>query len=231
MVIPSSSSSSSSSYIRGDPSFIGLRGQSFQVHGIDGAVYNIISDDLIQLNSRFIFLQGPRPCPIIPSTGNRSVACWSHDGSYLSDLGLKTSGGDRLYIESGRADEGFTQVLINDEPMTVGDMAELIFDNTNRVGYVHFVTTHEIVFEASLFTIEVESSDEFLNLRSVAVDEDDWSSLKSHGLLGQTWRHKVYERNEVKYVAGHVDDYIIEEDDVFGDRFVYNRFQLDAKKV
>ena len=50
-------------FVTGDPQFVGLRGQSFQVHGVDGAVYNIISDASMQLNSRFTFLEGPRPLP------------------------------------------------------------------------------------------------------------------------------------------------------------------------
>jgi len=47
----------------GEPSFTGLRGQSYQVHGISGAVYNLIRDEYISLNSRFVFLTSPRECP------------------------------------------------------------------------------------------------------------------------------------------------------------------------
>ncbi len=38
--------------------FVGLSGQSFQVHGMDGAVYALISDENMQLNARFAFLEG-----------------------------------------------------------------------------------------------------------------------------------------------------------------------------
>ena len=64
-----SSSSSTGSRVVGDPFFVGLLGQQYQVHGIDGAVYSLISLQYMQLNSRFSFLAGPRPCPVIPSTG------------------------------------------------------------------------------------------------------------------------------------------------------------------
>src|SRR6185437_8165113 len=40
--IPAAAPASSA---RGDPQFIGLRGQSFQVHGIDRAVYALISEE------------------------------------------------------------------------------------------------------------------------------------------------------------------------------------------
>ena len=49
--------------VRGDPMFAGLRGQQYQVHGMDRAVYNLISDQYTQVNSRFVFLSGPRPLP------------------------------------------------------------------------------------------------------------------------------------------------------------------------
>jgi len=57
--------------VQGDPEFVGLRGQRYQVHGIDGAVYNLISDSLSQVNSRFIYINEKGDCPIIPSTGKR----------------------------------------------------------------------------------------------------------------------------------------------------------------
>ena len=72
--------------ILGDPQFVGLRGQLFQVHGIDGVVYNIISDPLFQLNARFAFLAESQSCPVMLSTGMESDACWSQPGSYLSQL-------------------------------------------------------------------------------------------------------------------------------------------------
>ena len=59
-------------HVVGDPQFAGLRGQDYQVHGIDGGVYNVISSSLMQLNSKFVFLTGPRPCPLMPSPLARS---------------------------------------------------------------------------------------------------------------------------------------------------------------
>ena len=40
----------------GDPQFYGSLGQSYQVHGIDGEAYSLISDALVQINGRFHFL-------------------------------------------------------------------------------------------------------------------------------------------------------------------------------
>ena len=40
----------------GDPQFVGLRGQNYQVHGVAGEIYSIVSDADLQYNSRFVFL-------------------------------------------------------------------------------------------------------------------------------------------------------------------------------
>ena len=37
------------SFVVGDPQFIGLRGQSYQIHGVDGEIYNIVSDADLQI--------------------------------------------------------------------------------------------------------------------------------------------------------------------------------------
>jgi len=70
----------------------------------------------------------------------------------------------------------------------------------------------------------VENSDMFVNLRSVRVNPASWSKLASHGLLGQTWSNKRYS-GSVSAIEGEVDDYMIAEDSVFGDSFVFNKYQ------
>ena len=199
--------------VRGDPQFVGLRGQSYQVHGIDGAVYNLISGSSYQLNSRFGFLEGPRPCPLMPSTGRKSSACWTHSGSYLTELGLKLNN-KQLYIEAGPAATGFATVVLNGKTIKVGESSDLF----------SFNSTHEITLTFGEWTVEVENSDMFVNLRSVRVNPASWSSLSSHGLLGQTWSNKRYS-GSVSAVEGEVDDYMIAEDSVFGDSFVFNKYQ------
>ena len=75
----SSSSAARTSSVLGDPQFIGLRGQSYQVHGIDGGVYSLISDPLIQLIGRFPFLSenSSHPCLLDAITQQAMYVCWS----------------------------------------------------------------------------------------------------------------------------------------------------------
>ena len=209
---------------RGDPQFAGLRGQDYQVHGVDGGIYNVISDKYMQLNSKFVFLTGPRPCPIMPSTGRKSVACFAHAGSYLGNLALRTNADDRVLIESGPAERGLAAVEVNGERLIMGDNVTIALSN-GRTGYVYYQSTHEVVLVAGLFEIEIENSDSFLNLRSALVRSSNWQELvdeKAHGLLGQTWEV----RTGKSAIEGKVDDYMLMSDDLYGTDFLYNRFDL-----
>jgi hypothetical protein len=199
--------------VRGDPQFIGLRGQSYQVHGIDGGVYNLISGKEYQLNSRFSFLTGPRPCPLMPLTGRKSSACWTHPGSYLTEIGLK-SDSVQLFVKAGSAATGFESVTINGKTINVGESTSIIAFNS----------THELTLSFGEWTVQLENSDMFVNLRSVRVNPQSWNKLASHGLLGQTWSNKKYS-GSVAAIEGEVDDYLIAEGSVFGDSFVFNKFQ------
>ena len=214
---------STGAFVAGDPQFKGLRGQSFQVHGVDGAVYNLISDANMQLNTRFTFLEGPRPCPVMPSTGKVSAACWSHPGSYLSELALKTSGGSQLLIVSGEASQGFASIQLDGKTLSVGSSAELSFSDSEAAGSITVDSTHELTIKSGLFEVVVENNDGFVNLRSVYVSAANWPKLAAHGLLGQTWQNKRY-GGKIKEIEGDVDDYLIEDDNMFGDNFLFNKF-------
>ena len=211
--------------VLGDPQFKGLRGQDYQVHGVDGGVYNIISDKYMQLNSKFVFLTGPRPCPMIPTTGRKSVACFAHAGSYLGNLALRTDAGDRVLIESGPAEIGLSVVEVNGRTLSIGENVTLAFAD-GRTGSVAVTSTHEVQLIAGLFEIEMENSDSFLNLRTVLVKGSNWKELSdenAHGLLGQTWNL----RKGKSAIEGKVDDYMLMSDDLYGSDFMYNRFGLN----
>ena len=196
----------------GDPSFTGFRGQSYQVHGMDNTVYNVITDRFIQLNALFVFLTSGQ-CPIVG--GQRLTNCWSHPGSYFGALALQTATGHRVHMEAGSAKEGLL-LTVDDSPLT--GTVTLPGLSVTRVN------THKAMIEAGLYRFTVENSDHFINL--VEVDVTDWVLLRkdvqSHGLLGQTWQsHKG--KNAVE---GEVDDYAEGDNDLFGSKFLYNRFGL-----
>jgi len=199
--------------IVGDPQFVGLRGQSYQVHGVAGEVYNIVSDSDVQYNSRFVFLTAG-DCPVVE--GKKLPGCFSHPGSYLGELGLKTRTGDKIRIVAGPAAEGFAAVELNGRMLEIGEIVEL----SDGVGSISRQNTHQITVSIGVWTFEFENSDMFINQR---VKVSDARQLRSHGLLGQTWRQRTYP-NPIKYIQGAVDDYVIRDGDIFGDSFIYNAF-------
>jgi hypothetical protein len=200
-------------FIVGDPQFVGLRGQSYQVHGVSGEIYNIVSDADLQYNSRFVFLDKGE-CPVIK--GKKQKGCFAHPGSYLGELGLKTSNGDKIHISTGRARDGFTLVEVNSQPMDVGDVVTL----EGGLGFVSLNSTHLATVSIGRWLFDFENSDMFVNQRVRVLDV---AGLRSHGMLGQTWREITYPTS-LKYIQGTVDDYVIRNGDIFGDDFVYNTF-------
>ena len=202
--------------IRGDPQFLGLRGQYYQVHGIDGAVYNIISETDTQVNARFVFLSQGQ-CPVID--GFPDSNCWSHPGSYVGELSFQqvVSGSNHAaFLTAGSANKGFSQVQVDGQALQVGQRAAFgSFSVTRKSAFAVSVTTAHFAFELT-------NSDRFIN--QAVILAVPLSQLEgAHGLLGQTHSAKVY-RSPVRYIEGEVDDYTIAEGDLFGSSFLYNRF-------
>jgi len=200
-------------FVVGDPQFVGLRGQSYQVHGVSGEIYNIVSDVDLQYNSRFVFLNGGS-CPVV--NGKKQKGCFSHPGSYLGELGLKTRAGDKIHLVTGSAKEGFKAVEVNGKSVSQGETILLAGD----LGSVSLNSTHLATVQIGQWDFAFENSDLFVNQRVRVLDA---RKLRSHGLLGQTWRETTYP-NAIKYIQGQVDDYVIRDNDIFGDNFVYNTF-------
>jgi hypothetical protein len=201
--------------IVGDPQFVGLRGQSFQVHGMDGEVYNLISDKDLQVNSKFVFLT-EGSCPII--NGKKATNCWSHAGSYLGSIGFQQiidGKVEQLLFTAGPAKKGYEEASLNGQAMKIGDTY------TNGEFSVSFNTSHILSVDTPTFHFKFDNSDMFINQQVVA--KKPLSKLTTHGLFGQTHERKIY-ASSLKYIAGEADDYAIADNSLFGTDFVYNRF-------
>jgi len=201
----------------GDPQFVGLRGQSFQVHGIDGAVYNIISEANTQVNARFVFLTEGE-CPVFD--GKPDSNCWSHPGSYLGEMSFQQVVDGELHqllVTSGSAKTGFAAITLDGKELAVGD--SFAYGSFS----VSFISTHHVSIQTEKFAFELTNSDMFIN--QAVSTRVALSKLQSHGLLGQTHAPKVYSGPN-RYIQGEVDDYVLVNNDIFGTDFTYNKFQL-----
>ena len=201
--------------IVGDPQFVGLRGQQYQVHGIDGAVYNIISEENTQVNSRFVFLT-EGDCPVVD--GVKDTNCWSHPGSYLGEMGFQAvvdGTVHRVLVSAGSAKRGFASVQMNYKPLLVGD----------KVQYgdfsLHLQSTHTVTVTTDSFEFRLSNSDLFIN-QAIKL-RVPISQLQAHGLIGQTRSTRTYPTS-LRYIEGDVDDYVVADSDIFGADFAYNRF-------
>ena len=204
--------------VLGDPQFVGLRGQSFQVHSIDGAVYALVSSPSTQVNARFAFLTAG-VCPPLIRTN-----CWSHPGSYVGALSFQQRVEDgQLYsavIEAGPASTGFRSILVDGQAMTIGQRI------THGTSFdVQLRSSHEVVVSTAEFEFVVSNSDGFVNqaLRPLV----PLSQLQAHGLLGQTHSLRTH-TGAIRYIEGEVDDYALPDADLMASDFVYNRFQATA---
>ena len=205
----------SSVSVLGDPQFVGLCGQSFQVHGIDGEVYNLIVErgeagrGPLLVNSRFRFLSSGR-CPAVEQPNK----CWSHPGSYLGELGVVSPAGGRLHVASGSWESGFGALTLNGRELTVGSAV-------SELGiFVHVLSAYSLTLSVGNFIMQLENSDRFVNL--VELEVRHWSKLSSHGLLGQTWRTpRKPGSSQLSAIEGDVDDYAEKSSDLFGSDFVY----------
>jgi len=180
-------------------------------------VYNIVSSPELQYNARFVFLSSGS-CPVVNGKTQRG-GCYSHPGSYLGELGLKTTGGaEYIHIEAGSAKQGFAAVSLNERELAIGETVLL----EEGAGSLSRNSTHLATVTVGQWSFEFSNSDLFVNQRVATSGEP--LTLRSHGLLGQTWREVTYPKSPIKFIQGTVDDYAIKGGDIFGDEFAFNAY-------
>ena len=204
----------------GDPHFVGLRGQSYQLHGlVDGAVYNLITEQHTQVNARFTFLTDG-DCPFL--NGQPDSNCFSHPGFYMNELSFQTvsvSGGElySVVIVAGTAQHGFAVVEVNGKVLKMSDTVEFSDDFQ-----VQFIGHHRVYITMPNFRFTLSNSDLYIN--QAIHTTTPLSKLKSHGLIGQTHSNTTY-TTELLSIEGDVNDYMILDGNLFGSEFAYNQFE------
>ena len=221
-IYPAAASVDPPTGVFGDPQLYGLLGQSFQVHGIDGGIYNLISAASLQLNTQFVFLDSAH----CPAKSVVNTPCWTHPGSYMGALSLQAAlaNGEvvRITITAGQSERGLQAVQVNNVVHQAGNL-DLQLGASAEVSVVSR-STHSVHVHTALFDIDADNSDGFINLR--LKQNVPLSQLKQagvHGLLGQTHSKPATTAGALKEVEGEVDDYFV-VDGLLGVDFMYNRF-------
>ena len=176
--------------VLGDPFFTGFHGQrSFQVHGVPGAVFNVLTAPELQLNSLFKFIDHGEAMSAAEMNKARRLSFarlpatqpWSHPGTYLSQVGLKL-GALELVIVAGPYTAGVASVTVrgeNSKQLAIGDSVSWCDSSLTWVDASH------VKVQTPLLTFTIVNADGFFNL-----DQARLLSTKAHsqldGLLGQS---------------------------------------------
>ena len=206
--LPAIQSSTASGRAYSDPYFAGFWQQVFYLHGRDGEVYSILSDELVQLNARLTFLTNIT-CPssdqdTAPSAETARVHCSDHAGTYFGEMALTAlissslatvdspDALSTLYIHAGPVDSGFTTVTVNDAPLSVNDTYDApsasALSSRSSLS-VHRSSARSLTVHVGLYELLIENSDRYMDLVEVRIT--NWTALlqtvQPEGVLGCTW--------------------------------------------
>lgn len=225
--------------ISGDPEFSGFLGQQFQVHGVPDWIYNIISYNTMQLNTRFKFFgTGRSTLNTLDTLPELTTKSWTHPGNYMGDMGIKLHS-QRLYVKPGSWEHGFKLVTVDNKKLSISSRLIPIGiqdDQNELTQYIVYRNTHEIEIHTALLHIVLVNADHFINVQEVNIHNFDHSTIRElHGLLGHTADKALYTHmltSKQKYPVGELDDYALSEtDDLFSDSFTNNRFTWTDQKM
>ena len=199
--------------VSGDPQFRGFKGQEFQVHGIPGMVYNLLTTDDMLVNSRFALIKDGQSMmwhnmkvvrvnhekqrlKIIATGAAQNLSnsaplpitkAWTHTGTYLSEIALRVadtkSGGASLFLRAGGYAFGIQEATINGVAMKLGEENWM----TTTIGQVCVTQTspHTVRLDHPFLTLTFVNSDGFFNLEAGQLLTDA-AVAGLGGLLGQT---------------------------------------------
>ena len=221
----------------GDPQFVGLQGQTYQVHGADNTIFALISTPQFLMNGLFTFIDVGSTCDY------NNTACWSHPGTYISQIGFRISNihnnnnvDSTILVVAGSHSKGLN-LYIDDKRQYI-ESKQIHVGKNARVKII----SHDVIRVTipELFEFEITNSDMFFNIEMTLLRRD-WLALGSskrkfknhinrqdvhlHGLIGITWKDVTYENGQV--FEGDVMDYAVEGDNIFSYDFIYNQYKVN----
>jgi len=186
-------------------------------------IFNLISYPNLQVNARFAYLSSAECI-------DNYTACFAHPGTYISEEGIRL-GSDKIHVRAGSAKKGLT-VSVNGQKLASGSQDV-------KLGSVELLNHRRVVIKTPIMGITITNSDKFLNQETALYDSkllalgSDRRVLKDneqfhdevplHGLQGQTWRNVEYPSG-LEY-EGSISDYQVQDANLFGTNFVFNKFQ------
>lgn len=221
--------------VRGDPSFVGFHGQSFQVHGIPNRYFNILSTPQLQFNALFRMLvdgqsmtagqmKAARVSRQLAATKTNKAAklaalplttAYSHEGTFLAEMGLKLND-VQVFAKAGAYATGFSQVTVAGVAVSVGSAAVEVATGM----YVTLSTPSVLTIDTPQVSFTLVNADHFFNIEQATLNTPHTDDAQMDGLLGQTANPAWKVQNDKEFKNHMVYDYLLVDMDAFSDDFV-----------
>ena len=225
------------SSVKGDPAFVGFRGQRFQVHGIPMRHFNLLSTAALQVNAKFVLLEQGQALTDGEMAGARLMmqlkaghrlphtTAFSHTGTFLGEVGIKL-GQYRLHAVAGSYLSGIASLTLDGHELAVSEQP-IMLDADTRLTYADSHTLH---VRTSMVSFTLVNSDHFFNLeQAMLTSSQPTSTLTLGGLLGQTANPAWIAQYESSEFREHqLMDFLLASEDIFSDEFAGNLFQVDG---
>ncbi len=222
--------SSPAATVLGDPSFSGFQGQKpFQVHGIPGAVFNLLTAASLQLNALFSFIDRGHSMSAAEMSREHShnaaalplTPAWSHPGTYLTQLGLKI-GGLQLLLGAGAYSTGLSHVTL------VGEQRNLTVGETVRCcgSTLRLLDGWRVVVQTPLLSFTAVNADGFFNIEQARLLSAS-APTQLDGLLGQSADQRWQAGRGSEWEQHIIMDFLVldaQQQRLLSDEFNANRF-------
>ena len=229
--------------VLGDPQFVGFHAQAFQVHGIPGRYFNLLTTLTLQLNALFTMLvdgqsmtagqmQAERVISQLqslkggPSHPLPLTTAYSHEGTFLAEMGLKFTAADGATVQvravAGAYTTGFATVTVNGIDVAVG--AEAVQVAAGML--VTFTTPSLLTIDTPVLSFTLVNADRFFNIEQATLNTPYTGDSQMDGLLGQTanpaW---TVERHSAEFREHQLMDFLIAEHDIFSSDFAASLYR------
>ena len=246
------------SRISGDPVFVGFLGQVYQVHGLAGEIFNLLTSPSMQLNALFSFIGEGQAmsagqqqqaqlasAAASPRTPLPLTAAWSHPGTYLGAMGLQV-GEHTLLVTPGPYATGFASIhldgraitksgwLLRNTPLTAAPTLPLLD--------VRIIGWHRIAIRTAEVSFHLVNSDGFFNLDNAELRYQPSPLHPLDGVLGQSadptryfpdYQPTAGASSDVKsdFQRHMIYDFLVLDGDLTSTEFQANLFGTQAEAV
>ena len=193
--------------VTGDPVFVGFLGQVYQVHGLAGEIFNLVTSAQLQLNALFTFLgkgqamSAEQQLEVQLTSPHRTplplTAAWSHPGTYLGSIGLQV-GAHTLTFVPGPYATGFASIHLDGSPITKSGWVIHTHHTrdpttttptptpTTPLLEVRVIGWSRVIVHTAELTFHLVNSDGFLNIDSAELHFRPDAAHPIDGVLGQS---------------------------------------------